>query len=182
MTKKLERLRRWLPWADRAVGAPGAAGDWKGLLKKLWPGGGTLPLWFEKARGWVMDSTIPDWVLLGLAYGGMGLTVVLLARWAASQRRAAQAEARVARRDERAESSARRLNRRTLNRIALGETEVSPEDAWRIATDEVAGYILVEEFIRQHPEACRQDPPMLDRDLFVRWLVAPREAKGKGGK
>ncbi|MDE2877179.1 MAG: hypothetical protein OXQ93_17190, partial [Gemmatimonadota bacterium] len=126
MGKKLERLRRWLPWADRAVGAPGAVGDWKGLLKKLWPGGGALPLWWEKVRGWEMVSAIPEWILLGLAYGGMGVTFLLLGRWSVAQGRRAE--------EARTDAEAQRLTRRTLNRIAPGETEISPEDAWRIAT------------------------------------------------
>ena len=35
MGTKIKRLKRWLPWADRGVGAPGAVEDWKGLLKGI---------------------------------------------------------------------------------------------------------------------------------------------------
>ncbi|MDE2871733.1 MAG: hypothetical protein OXQ94_08625 [Gemmatimonadota bacterium] len=167
MGKKLERLRQWLPWADRAVGAPGAVGDWKelagGIAKRLVPGGAAGSTMDPEVRGWAMDNLSASWLHHAIVWGIVLACLVSCVRYIGRERCKTHAQAQ-----------AQRLARRTLNQIAPGETEISPEDAWRIATHEHAGYVLVEEFIRQHPEACQQDPPKLDRDLFVRWLVASR--------
>ncbi len=170
MGKTLRRLRRWLPWADRAVGAPGAFGDWKELVKRLVPGGAAGATTIPEARGWIMGNIPPGWWHAIIVWTVIVACLISCARYMGRERRKASET-------ERADAAARRLNRETRNLIAPGETEVSPEDAWRIATHEHAGYMLVEEFIRQHPEAYQKHPPRLDRNLFVRWLVAYRKAR-----
>ena len=175
MGKKLKRLKGWLPWADRAVGAPGAVEDWKELLKSLWPGGGTVPLWFEAVRGWIVDNTIPEWVLLGLAYLGMGTTAVMLFRWSVRQHRRAQRRAQ-------AEEAVQRLRRKTWH-VAGGETEIDPHDAYKIVSHEDVGYVLVEEFIKSHPELAQaKEMPRFDRTLFLTWLACHRTVETRSNQ
>ena len=190
MGKNLKRLTRWLPWADRAVGAPGAVGDWKGLLKSLWPGGGLVPLWFEAVRGWIVGNTIPEWVLIGLAYLGMGTTAVMLYRWAVRQHRAAQAVAEKAKREaeeeaqkakeaeqealraERADAAFRQLRRETWH--IASDDDIHPDVAVAIVACKGVGQVLGEEFMAHHAEDYRGDPARITRDLFLRWLVTYR--------
>ena len=183
MGKKLVRLKQWLPWADRAVGAPGAVDDWKALAStgrnkvKEWVARGAptvapTVLWPERVRGWIVGSGYGDMMLLGVALTIQIIGLISLARGVGRKRREARAEGSRLALEARSEALVKRMTRRTWH--VSHDDWISPEKAAGIVCQHEVAYVLVEQFIQRCPEHFRKNDDgsfELDREQLLAWLV-----------
>lgn len=180
MTEKKQKARAWIAarLTNWAASIPGTIQDWKEIAKRVIPGGAAASAQTSAAKEWTMDNVPSDWLYLTVLWAIIGISTVSLARWAGRKRlevsaakRQAEKEAGEARREARTKAVAERLISDTWN-VARDESEIHPEDARTIAQE--AAERLVEEFVRQQPDANQSDPDRINRAAFIRWLVTHR--------